>query len=60
MGVENALSRLLKYVALSELSLLEHAINTTVDCVSMSFKCTYVLNESSKVSGEIAQMRRLG
>ena len=35
--------------------LLAHAIKTTVDCVSMSSKCTYVLNGS----GETAQVRRL-
>ena len=35
--------------------LLAHAIKTTVDCVSMSSKCTYVLNGS----GETAKVRRL-
>ena len=35
--------------------LLSHAIKTTVDCMSMSSKCTYALNGS----GETAQVRRL-
>ena len=33
------------------------AIKTTVDCVFLSSKCTYVLNGSCKGSGETAQMR---
>ena len=56
--VVEALTRLL-LCADSELSLLAHAIKTTVDCVSLSSKCTYVLNWSCKGSGETAQMRIL-
>ena len=38
---------------------LAHAIKTIMDCVSLSSKCTYVLNGSSKGSSEAAQMRIL-
>ena len=59
MGVAKALARLLKCAYSSELSLLANAIKTTVDCLSMSSKCTYVLNGCIKGSGETAQVRRL-
>ena len=51
MGVATAQMRRLVWA----FRLLAHAIKTTVDCVSMSSKCTYVLNGS----GETAKVRRL-
>ena len=50
---------LLKCADSPGLSLLAHAIKTTIVFVSLSSKCTFVLNGSSKGSCQTAQMRRL-